>query len=532
MKNDGNSKIKSNSLRLAALGMAAALTLACGCGGGSGGDSSGGSNVNAETKLPIVDEEITLKWWYPTAPQGIASWSDSIVFKELKERTNINIEFEIPSGNAGEQYTLMMASGTYPDIITHAWFGYGTNPDDAIEDDVYFDLTEYYDNGTLPNYKKIVEEADVEGYIRSLGGKITYFANVRKPGVERQPSYVGPIVRKDWLDKLGLDEPVTISDWYNMLKAFKTQLRVQKPLTMKTQGYDWTYTFMNAYGINDGFTVEDGKVVYGPADDRMLAYVTEMNKWYKEGLLILEEQDEKNYYNDTTGSWNHGFYLLETWKSQAVDPNYNAIGVDYPVLNEGDVIKVTYADDKASSYGQGTFITTSNKYPLETAKMFDYMYSEEGQILSLYGVEGVSYEKDSDGNPKFNDYMLNNSSGKSFLEMIKSDTFPNFVNDWHIELQGFSEKEVETLTEKWSKVKDNNTLPRLDYYGTADEIKDANRIGTEINTYARAKITAFINGTEALSNWDAYVEQLKNMGLDELTSITQSKYDAFLENSK
>lgn len=32
---------------------------------------------------------------------------------------------------------------------------------------------------------------------------------------------MGPIVRKDWLDELGLDVPETIDDWEIMLKAFR-----------------------------------------------------------------------------------------------------------------------------------------------------------------------------------------------------------------------------------------------------------------------------------------------------------------------
>ena len=39
-----------------------------------------------------------------------------------------------------------------------------------------------------------------------------------------QESLVEPaFIRKDWLDKLGLEQPKTIDDFYNVLKAFKEQ---------------------------------------------------------------------------------------------------------------------------------------------------------------------------------------------------------------------------------------------------------------------------------------------------------------------
>lgn len=42
--------------------------------------------------------------------------------------------------------------------------------------------------------------------------------------IDREPyeeSFIGLVVRKDLLDKAGLDIPVTLDDWYEALVAFK-----------------------------------------------------------------------------------------------------------------------------------------------------------------------------------------------------------------------------------------------------------------------------------------------------------------------
>ena len=490
--------------------------------------SSSGSETTT-TSLPIVKNKITLTWWYPIAPDGLQSWSDSDVFQEMEKRTNIHIDFQIPSGDAAQQYSLMIASGNLPDIVTHDWFGYAGGPDAAVADNVYIDLTSIV-NKYMPNYKKAIDASKVMPFIQSPSGKITWIAGIRTPGLQRQPPYAGPIVRQDWLDKLGLDTPVTIDDWYNMLKAFKTQLNVQRPLLLSAKGYDWNYPFMNAYGITDGYTVENGKVIYGPTDDRMLSFVTEMNKWVNEGLLVLGSEDDKDYYDNTTGSWNNGFYLLDSWKSKASDPNYHAVGVPYPVLKAGDVINVTSRDDSASTYGRGTFITTANKYPVETAKYFDYFYSPAGNTLQLYGVEGQTYSM-VNGKPQFNDQMLHNKD-KTFLEMIKSETFPTFVNDWRIELAGFSKDEVDAETNQWAAVKDANTLPDLENMATPEQYSEYQTLFAQINAYTSSEITGFINGKVPLSNWQAYVAQVQTMGLDQMTSITQSEYNKLMSVKK
>ena len=33
--------------------------------------------------------------------------------------------------------------------------------------------------------------------------------------------FLGPTIRQDWLDKLGLSMPTTVDEWYNVLKAFR-----------------------------------------------------------------------------------------------------------------------------------------------------------------------------------------------------------------------------------------------------------------------------------------------------------------------
>ena len=65
--------------------------------------NEGSSNGATAVTMPIVKEPITLKWWYPIAPQDIQSWNDSIVFKEMANRSNITMQFEIPTGNAAQQ---------------------------------------------------------------------------------------------------------------------------------------------------------------------------------------------------------------------------------------------------------------------------------------------------------------------------------------------------------------------------------------------------------------------------------------------
>ena len=45
------------------------------------------------------------------------------------------------------------------------------------------------------------------------------------------------MIRKDWLDDLGLEVPETIDEWYTALKAFKEEKGATAPLTLNTYAF-------------------------------------------------------------------------------------------------------------------------------------------------------------------------------------------------------------------------------------------------------------------------------------------------------
>ena len=50
---------------------------------------------------------------------------------------------------------------------------------------------------------------------------------------DREPfaeSFIGLVIRTDYLEQVGMDVPVTYDDWYNVLKAFKEKLGLKYPM--------------------------------------------------------------------------------------------------------------------------------------------------------------------------------------------------------------------------------------------------------------------------------------------------------------
>ena len=67
---------------------------------------------------------------------------------------------------------------------------------------------------------------------------------------------------------------------------------------------------------------------------------------------------------------------------------------------------------------------------------------------------------------------------------------------------------------------------------TDEETETLNKILTGIQTYSDEMCMKITLGTESLDNFDTYLAELKNLGLDQLISIQQARYDRFVAASK
>ena len=92
------------------------------------------------------------------------------------------------------------------------------------------------------------------------------------------------MLRQDWLNDLGLEVPTTISEWKNVLQQFKEKKGASAPLSMAPNGFVWA-CFVDAYNTTRDFYIDNGKVVYGPAEPQYKDFLKEMNDWYKDCLL-------------------------------------------------------------------------------------------------------------------------------------------------------------------------------------------------------------------------------------------------------
>lgn len=490
-----------------------------------------GSTNQTAAETQEKKEPITFRYWTPLNTQAVRileNFSENEVYKKKMEITGYKIEFIHPIvGQEQEQYRLMIASDDLPDMIQHYRVNYPTGPDQAIKDGVYLRLNELIEEHA-PNYKRLREEnPEVKKRTITDEGNIWSFMTVN---TVEESNWRGPILRKDFLDKAGLDIPETIDEWYTVLKAFK-EMGVECPLLYYKNAKMPESQFSSAYGAAESFFIdENGKVRYGPAEPGYKEHLETMSRWYKEGLIDKDfpTRDQNALdalvVSDKAGAWvgppdtSINPYLI----MKKDDPNFALVGAPYPVLKKGDRIRISQKNGFAGNHDVA--ITTSCKYPVDAVKFMDFNYSEEGYMLFNYGIEGLTYTM-VNGEPQFTEFMLNDKDNLGFDVMSwKYRLFQGPYLRYYLATAPYTPTVIQAR-EAWASAGNEGNMPPVTR--TTDEAKRYSALYTDINTYKEEMVMKFFLGIEPLSKFDEYVEQLEKRGLSELIKLEQAAVDRY-----
>ena len=486
------------------------------------------------------DQKLT--YWvtlHTLVSQSYKSLNETPFAQALREQTGIDVEFVHPTqGQEMEQFNLMIAGGTMCDIVEYGWTQYPGGITKAVDDGIVYPLNDLIDK-VSPNLKKyLAENEQINKELKTLDGDIMMYPLVR--GDERLCTFQGFMVRDDLMKKAGITEdPETIDEFEELLRALKAN-GVRLPLSMQN-GYLHT-AMMGAFGIMNGFYVEDGKVKYGfMEEEKVKAYVQRLANWYKEGLLDpnFYDKDGKAMNADVTsgdvgvvfGSCGGNFGLWIPTLKETV-PGAELRPIKYLSEKKGE--KAKFGQYGNLYGGWGSAITTACENPELAARFLDYGYSEAGHNLYNFGIEGESYII-KDGIPTYTELVTDPSKnggvsiGEGISKYARASYYGPFIHDYNYITQYYSLPQQKKALELWS---DTDTakyfMPNISL--TAEETKKQTKIMKDVTTVQDEYITKYINGSYDASNMDAFFSELKDIGIEEAIEIEQAAYDRYLKN--
>lgn len=483
------------------------------------------------------DDANTITYWVNLSgneSQTTTSRSETPFGKMLMEKTGVNIEYQHPArGQATEKFNIMLATGNLPDIIEFTWEKtYPGGANKALSDGL---IQEINLEKEAPNlYAYIQKNPEMEKFIKTDDEKFYGFPFIR--GDDFLLTSAGLIVRQDWLDELGLEEPETIDDWTKMLRAFKEKKGARAPLSLNLNQIVTFGPFVGAYDTFANLYVRDGKVVYGAAEDSFKDFLVQMNKWFEEGLIdpdfasVDSATMQSNILNGVSGAtWGSCGSGIGKWMAAATDDKFNLLGAKYPVMNKGE--KAPFGNYEYPVTGAATAVITKSAKNKELClKVLDYAYSEEGSMLFNFGIEGESYEM-KDGYPTYTQEVTANPDGLSMAVSLaryalSQDVGP-FVQDRRYMEQYANLPQQQKALENWQYTDmKNHLMPNISL--TTEQQNEVATLVENINTYRSEMMAKFIMGVEPIENFDEYKKQLNKRGLKKYLEYQQQAYDRFM----
>lgn len=499
--------------------------------------------------LPLTDggEEFTLWLSVPGNVGTLFSngMADHPVFQKAEEFTGVHINFlEQSAETNSEKFNLMLVSGDYPDLVNGMDFTGGN--DLAVESDFAVNIADDIAD-MAPNYQALISsDPSIIKTISTDEGNIVGFYTFNS---EKQGTTEGAWIRGDWLEDLGLENPKTYEQWENVLTAFKNEKGAEEPLMMPSDmvpsgnflasGFGITAAFQAMMGAAYPYYVEDGEVKYGPVEEGYKEYVTLINDWMNKGLISKTFiQDNANPMGDVystnvatgrTGIFFNGVGMIGMFQSNLsdADPNGKLVACYDARQNEDDVLHNANEDSIVGKMGI-TITTACENYEL-AMKWCDFWYTQDGVLLANYGIEGESFEFDEDGMPYITELVTNNPDGLSLMDtqfMYTTDSVCR-INDITKSRSTYTEA-GQAARDVWDYNRDDaNTYPSSAAL-TADEADEHSAIYSDINTYLQENIAQFITGAKSMDQWDAFVEELYNMGIEDCIALKQDAYDRYL----
>lgn len=462
------------------------------------------------------------------------SWAQDLYYhKIIKEKTGVTLKDVGGAANAttmSDGFLLMLAGGELPDIVIAPWTAYTGGAAAAINDGYVLDLMEY--SQYLPNLMSWLDEnPDVAAQVLTDDGRLAF-----APFVKADPIVgYGMVIRKDWLNELGMDEPTTIDELHDVLVAFKNKYDCKAPLTFESR---WLFQQGGANSISSAWKttyqeyILDDKVQFGPLTEEYKEFIQTLADWYAEGLLDPDFASvDKATVQAKFSTGESGVCLLhinniENCISANEGTDYTVVAMTPLVKNKGEEPQFSQQSIQKFDGGFGYAVSTTCSDIEAACRYLDWTFSEEGMMTMNYGVEGVTYEV-KDGKVALTDLVMKNketpssSSARNEIAWVQNRVGVSL----DIAL-GYSEASRNWI-EIWTAHMDEYVLPTISYTEAQQDV--ISKKWGNIDDLCQEKILKYVIGSEDISStWDSFVETIKQMGIEDVLAAKQEAYDAYL----
>ena len=541
------------------LALVTVLSLCAAC----GGNSTTGGPGKTDDKTGTDKSGITLTIGLPTNAL-VLDYKNNALTKYLEEQTGYNLEFHVYSGGsdvATQISTTVAAQQKLPDLILGITLGDGVITRYG-EDEYFIDMAPYLEDRELSKvwWERLEEnfsEYEQKDIIRKMtepeSGAIYALPTLETSLVDTIDYQVW--INTQWLDKLQLQKPTTLDELYTVLKAFKEQdpngngkadelpLFGSQSAGLGADVVNWLVNQFLYFNDRKMWNVDDAGKLYAPyITDEYREAMKFVRKLIKEGLMqdscfTTGSTDMQRITTPASGTALCGIFVGHLTLHSATN---NEVLYQYEPL---EPLKGQNCVVNDNTFRRNIYITADCANTDAAWDLVMAMRTEEASTRIRYGEYGVNWKEAPEG--------AVSDVGIPAKIMIIDDPFntqntclwsgaTGSTNVWAEGENAVMAEESPDWIKYRSKLaaqsranfdegcKNNPAVlcPTLVYTEAEKEAIESK--STAVNDYWNKSRTDFGKGIldpNSDSDWNAYVANLKKLGLEDYLTLAQKAYD-------
>lgn len=493
---------------------------------------------------PISDKPITLRIF---AAKGVdvGDFSTFEHFNKHCKVNNITVEWEQCSFDlADERLNVIIASGELPDMF---WGLTAKQYTQLKQAGALAPIQDYL--GNCPRFNKTIEEfPEAKKYYTEPDGTV-YMMPMLDGLTANQPL----ICRRDWLDELGMEAPVTKDDWYKYWVAVRDNDMNKNgdpndEIPFSAEKLTYVLNLVSAFEMVDGFFVDvqdNNQIKFSYTDPRYKEFLEWIHMLWEENLIdhniftndkkALQNNNALNLVGSYSGKLNGQLNTYLSAIGSQIE-GYDLIGTE-PIKSDNGLQIHPFCQSivKCDSSCSGAVVSATSKFPKECVEFCDWFYDFSdpygGGFMDIFGFEGDTFVYNEDKTDyNYSDNVLHNPDGYSPQQTLSKKTargqHAGYVNPvgsfkmWAPQVEEAYNNIAPFYDESLKYI-----VPDLPFSDAQN--KEIRSTMADINTFVEESVSDFMTGKEPIENFDTFVEKINKMGIQKVLDMYNETYQVW-----
>lgn len=469
-------------------------------------------------------------------------FSKKALVQRMTEATNVVANYNsIPDEQFDDKFKLALSKSDMPDVVTKMYI----KPYDILgyaKKGVFLSLEEYIE-ADMPNLKAVLDaRPEVRAAITSADGHIYTlpFVNEWSRNSKENINVIGaiPYINTSWLDELGLEMPTTTDELKTVLEAFAKDITVENgnvvPMSFRINQVNQDPGIsLGSFGCGDNMdhymVTNDKEVFYTLTQDDARKGLEWLHELYAEGLIDPEifSQDAASYSAKVASGRVGLFYDWAVGLAGDYTDEYEALP---PLAGPDGTVNIPRQNYYSFDMGV-TAVTSVCERPDVVCAYLDQYFEPSMSIQNCFGTyDDPNYTnvftKDGD--------MLKwteegATDGKVRSDQNLYDTFAILADYYGVYIDEMLESDalrlnmISTIYSPYI----NNDFNYPAAFMEQEDITRISEIETDLKKYAEQVKAEIVKDGITDDGWNAFLEKMDQMGLQELITLKQKGFDMF-----